>query len=305
MKELHINENDGGQRLDRFLSKLMPRMPKSMLYKGMRKNCVRLNGKHIKDGSVFISEGDVLTLYFKDEFFEKRDTGFKYVKPELDIAYEDENILVVNKAVGVLVHADDRGTAAATLIDMIKSYLAENGEYDPGDENSFTPALCNRLDRNTGGLLIAAKNAPALREMNEHIRSREVRKFYLAVVEGYPPEEGELRGYTERSGKVTTVSGKSSDKSREAWLKYWVKAKKNGYSLVEIELHTGRTHQIRAQFSAAGYPLAGDTKYGARGGGFRQALWSVRLVFDIGVDGRLGYLDGRSIEVKAPFEKDF
>ena len=115
MKELHINENDGGQRLDRFLSKLMPHMPKSMLYKGMRKNCVRLNGRHVKDGSVFISEGDVLTLYFKDEFFEKHDPGFKYVKPELDIAYEDENILVVNKAVGVLVHADDRSTAAQRL----------------------------------------------------------------------------------------------------------------------------------------------------------------------------------------------
>ena len=290
--------------MDRFLSKLMPLMPKAMLYKGMRKNCVRLNGKHVKDGSVFISEGDVLTLYFKDEFFEKRDTGFRYVKPELDIVYEDENILVVNKAVGVLVHAAGSSTDAATLVDMIKSYLAENGEYDPEDENSFKPALCNRLDRNTGGLVIAAKNAPALREMNEHIRNREVRKLYMAVVEGCPPVSGELRGYTERSGKVTSVSVKRTDKSKEAWLKYRVISKKSGYSLVEIELLTGRTHQIRAQFSAAGYPLAGDTKYGAKGRGFRQTLWSVRLIFEIS-GGRLGYLNGRSIEVRAPFEEDF
>ena len=305
MRELVIGENDGGQRLDRFIKKLMPRLPQSMLYKGMRKNCVRLNGRHVKDGSVFVSEGDVITLYFKDEFFEKRESGFKYVKPELDIAYEDENILIVNKAVGVVVHADERNTQA-TLIDMIKSYLAENGEYDPEKENSFTPALCNRLDRNTGGLVIAAKKARALRDMNELIRNREVRKFYRAVAEGYPPAEGHLEGYTERSDKLTTVTDKRAEGAKTASLDYRVMAQSDGYSLLEIELHTGRTHQIRAQLAAAGYPLAGDTKYGAKDGSFRQALWSVRLLFEPADTERyLGYLRGKTVEVTAPFEKNF
>lgn len=305
MREFIINENDGGQRLDRFLKKLMPRLPQSMLYKGMRKNCVKLNGKHIRDGSVFVNEGDVLALYFKDEFYVKERSSFAYVKPELDIVYEDENILVVNKAVGVVVHADERNTKAP-LIDMIKSYLAENGEYTPGAENSFAPALCNRLDRNTGGLIIAAKNARALRDMNERIRNREVRKLYMAAVEGHPPREGHMEGYTERDKKVTAVTDKPGSGAKAASLDYRVIAEKNGCSLVLIELHTGRTHQIRAQFSSAGYPLAGDTKYGARGGGFRQALWSVKLIFDFSnTEHSLGYLNGRTIEVKAPFETDF
>ena len=305
MREFVISENDGGQRLDRFIKKLMPRLPQSMLYKGMRKNCVRLNGRHTKDGSVFISEGDVITLYFKDEFFEKRESGFKYVKPELDIVYGDENILIVNKAVGVVVHADERNTQV-TLIDMIKSYLAENGEYDPEAENSFTPALCNRLDRNTGGLVIAAKKARALRDMNELIRNREVRKFYRAVAEGYPPDTGHLEGYTERRDKLTTITDKKTEGARAASLDYRVMAQRDGYSLLEIELHTGRTHQIRAQLAAAGYPLAGDTKYGAKGGSFRQALWSVRLLFELtDTENSLGYLKGKSIEVTAPFEESF
>ena len=157
MRGFVINENDSGQRIDRFITKLMPRLPKSMLYKGLRKRCVKLNGRHVRDGAVFIEEGDQIELYFKDEFFEP-DKAFSYIKPRLDIVYEDDNLLIVNKAVGVVSHADERGTAV-TLIDMIKSYLYDNNEYDPASEHSFSPSLCNRLDRNTGGLVIAAKNA--------------------------------------------------------------------------------------------------------------------------------------------------
>jgi 23S rRNA pseudouridine955/2504/2580 synthase len=304
MREFIINENDGGQRLDKFIAKLMPELPKSMMYKGFRKNCVKLNGKHIKDGSVFVEEGDSLKLFFKDEFF-SAEPEFKYVKPKIEVVYEDENILVVNKEPGVVVHADEHNTQR-TLIDMIQSYLFENGEYNPEGEQTFKPALCNRLDRNTGGLVIAAKNAKALRAMNERIKNREVKKFYMAVVEGYPENEGHLEGYTSRKGKVTTVSDTLSDGAREVSLDYSVAAQKNGHSLVTIELHTGRTHQIRAQFSAAGYPLAGDTKYGGHGGIFRQALWSVRLVFDFkDTDFVLGYLNGKEIAVEAPFAKEF
>ncbi|MCH5211769.1 MAG: RluA family pseudouridine synthase [Oscillospiraceae bacterium] len=304
MREFIINENDAGQRIDKFIAKLMPRLPKSMLYKGLRKNCVKLNGRHIRDGAVFIDEADILRLYFKDEFFEP-EKEFRYIKPDLDIVYEDENIIVINKAVGIVVHSDGQNTGN-TLVDMVQSYLFENNEYDPETENTFKPALCNRLDRNTGGLLIAAKNAKALREMNEKLRSREVRKFYMAVVEGYPEKEGHLEGYTSRKNNVTTVSERFSADSKAVSLDYRVLAEKNGYSLVEIELHTGRTHQIRSQFSAAGYPLAGDTKYGGHGSMFRQSLWSIRIQFAFrDTDCGIGYLNGKVIEVEAPFEKNF
>ncbi len=304
MREIIINENSGGQRIDRFIAKFMPLLPKSMMYKGFRKNCVKLNGRHIKDGSLFVEEGDVLELYFRDEFFSP-ELEFVYVKPKLDIVYEDDNLLIINKEAGVAVHAGERDMGH-TLIDMVQSYLFENNEYNPYEEQTFRPALCNRLDRNTGGLVIAAKNAETLRTMNECIRERKVRKFYAAVAEGYPPHKAHLEGWTSRKGKVTAVSDTETEGARRVSLDYRVIAEKNGHALLEIELHTGRTHQIRAQLAHAGYPLAGDTKYGGHGGMYRQALWAVRLMFDFkNTDFSLGYLDGREIKVTAPFEKEF
>ena len=222
MRQFTVGENDGGQRLDKFLSKLMPNMPKSMLYKGLRKKCVRLNGKHIKDGACFVSTGDVLMLYFADEFFAK-ENSFKYVKPRFDVVYEDDNILVVNKPVGLLCHSDENGEGD-TLVDMVKSYLYDMGEYNPQNEQTFSPALCNRLDRNTGGLVIAAKNASSLREINSSIKERRIRKFYTAVVCGTPPKTGHLENMLERSDKVTKVS----DKGKTASLDYRVIESKNG-----------------------------------------------------------------------------
>ena len=301
MREFTVNGNDAGQRIDKFISKLMPKLPKSMMYKGFRKKCVKLNGKHVKDGSVFVEEGDNIKLYFSDEFFEP-EPEFRYVKPDLDIVYEDENILVINKAVGVVVHADEKGSGK-TLIDMVQSYLLSKGEYDPHTENTFKPALCNRLDRNTGGLIIAAKNAEALRAMNERIRSREVHKYYMAIVEGYTEKSGHLTGYTTRKAKVTEVSDTPVKGGLEVSLDYETVKQKNGYSLVSVELHTGRTHQIRSQFAHIGFPLAGDRKYGGHGGMYRQALWSVRLRFDFkDTDFILGYLNGKEISIDAPFD---
>lgn len=299
MREFTVNANDGGQRLDKFISKLMPKLPKSMMYKGFRKNCVRLNGKHAKDGSVYVNVGDTVSLYFRDEFFGD-DTTFKYVKPDFTVLYEDDNIIVVDKAVGLLCHADENG-GGTTLIDMIKSYLCDSGEYIPTQEQTFKPALCNRLDRNTGGIVVAAKNAAALREMNDSIKNRRLRKFYTAVAEGYTPQSGTINSQLTRHGRVTAVSGNGKDAS----LSYTVKAQKDGYSLLEIELHTGRTHQIRVQLSALGYPLAGDTKYGGHGNKYRQALYSTRIVFSFDPDSPLGYLNGMEITAKAPFENDF
>ncbi len=303
MRQVTVNENDGGQRLDKFLSKLMPKLPGSMLYKGLRKKCVRINGRHVKEGAVRVESGDVLQLYFNDEFFE-RENSFVYVKPELDIVYEDENILVINKAVGVLVHPD-AGGRSKTLVDMVQSYLYEKGEYDPESENTFSPALCNRLDRNTGGLVIAAKNASALRAVNEGIRNRRIKKYYSAIAEGYTDDCGKLEGYVTRSGLVTSKADKNDKGAKQVSLSYRARARNNGYTLLEVELHTGRTHQIRSQLSAAGFPLAGDTKYGGHGGKFRQALWSVRLELDFDTSSPLAYLNGKRIEVKAPFEDEF
>ncbi|MBQ7794653.1 MAG: hypothetical protein IJ366_09095 [Clostridia bacterium] len=170
MREVTIEKNDAGQRLDKFLLKLMPSIPEAMLYKGLRKECVRLNGKHAKDGSVKLSEDDVLKLFFKDEFYEKNtDERFKSLTPKLNIVYEDENILLVDKPQGLSVHEDETNSGA-TLIDYIKCYLWKKGEYEPEREQSFVPALCNRIDRNTRGIVIAAKNAESLRIMNGKIK---------------------------------------------------------------------------------------------------------------------------------------
>ena len=183
MREIIINENDAGQRLDKFLTKFMPKMPFAMLYKSLRKNCVRINGKHVKDGAHTLTAGDKLTLYFKDEFFSDEVKDIKKSDIKLDIVYEDENILLINKRAGIVAHADDKNTSD-TLIDGIKSYLYEKGEFDPSAEHSFSPALCNRLDRNTQGIIIAAKNAAALRAVNEKIRDRQIQKLYLCVADG-------------------------------------------------------------------------------------------------------------------------
>ncbi|MBR0360071.1 MAG: RNA pseudouridine synthase, partial [Clostridia bacterium] len=173
--------------------------------------------------------------------------------------------------------------------------------YSPENEQTFKPALCNRLDRNTGGLVIAAKNARALREVNESIKMRRMRKFYTAIVTGKLEASGHLENKLLREDKVTKVS----DDGKVASLDYRVVSRKNGLNLVEIELHTGRTHQIRTQFAGIGCPLAGDTKYGGGGQKFRQALYSTKLILDFGDDSSLSYLNEKVIEIKSPLESEF
>lgn len=306
MKSVTVTKNDAGQRLDKFLTKLCPTLPKSLLYKQIRTKNIKIN-RHRAEIDTRLQEGDVLDLYLKDEFFAETAPKYDFLQAgtQLNIVYEDENILLADKKQGLLSHPD-RNEYGDTLIGRIKRYLYEKGEYDPAAENSFAPALANRIDRNTGGIVIAAKNAEALRILCEKIKNRELDKRYLCVVHGTPtPKEAVLTGNLEKNSeknKVYLVKN-ATDKSRTVRTRYRVLKSKNGLSLLEIELLTGRTHQIRAHMASVGHPLLGDGKYGKlnedkRLGFDKQALYSYSLRFCFDTDaGLLNYLNGKKFEV--------
>ena len=306
MKQITIGANDAGQRLDRFLSKAVPLLPASLAQKYIRLKRIKLNGGRAQRDSR-LQAGDLLQLYINDEFFDKprEDNAFLTVAvPKLQIVYEDEHILLADKRPGLAVHPHDGAEYGKTLIDHIQAYLYQKREWRPREENSFTPALCNRIDRNTGGIVIAAKTADALRILNQKIKDRELDKRYLAVVEGTPKrKEGSLKGYLFKDAKKNRVFVTDSPQpgSKSCQTNYRVLASKNGLSLVECELITGRTHQIRAQFAHAGHPLLGDGKYGKLDKRFDrtyQALYSYKLTFDFSTDaGILEYLNGKSFTV--------
>lgn len=311
MKAFTITKNDAGQRLDRWLGKALPLLPAPLAQKYIRLKRVKVNGKG-SQRDYRLQIGDLLELYINDEFFDTptEDNAFLSVfTPQLDILYEDEHILVCNKRPGLLCHPDEH-EYVSTLITHIQAYLYQKKEWSPRWENSFTPALCNRIDRNTGGLVIAAKTAPALRILNDKIRDREIGKFYLAAIVGrMTPPQGELKGFLlkDEGKKQVSVYKKPVPGGKSAATRYKTLQSKGSYSLVECELLTGRTHQIRAQFADSGHPLVGDGKYGRREDNRKverkgQALWSYKLVFDFPTDaGDLEYLRGKTIEV--PREK--
>ncbi len=307
MKELTIAPNDAGQRLDRFLAKAVPLLPASLAQKYIRLKRIKCNGARVQRDTR-LQAGDVLQLYINDEFFDKprEDNAFLTVStPKLSIVYEDEHILLVDKRPGIAVHPHDGAEYGRTLIDHIQAYLYQKREWRPREENSFAPALCNRIDRNTGGIVIAAKTAEALRIMNQKIKDREMEKLYLAVVEGTPkPQKGSLRGYLFKDAKQNRVFVTDTPQSgaKSCQTNYRVLASRNGLSLVECELITGRTHQIRAQFAHAGHPLLGDGKYGKLDKRFDrnyQALYSYCLTFRFSTDaGALEYLNGKRFSVR-------
>ena len=315
MKEFTIGANDAGQRLDRFLSKAVPLLPASLAQKYIRIKRIKLNGARAERDSR-LQAGDVLQLYINDEFFDKprEDNAFLTVAtPKLNIVYEDEHILLVDKRPGLAVHPHDGAEYGRTLIDHIQAYLYQKREWRPREENAFTPALCNRIDRNTGGIVIAAKTAEALRVINQKIKDREMDKRYLAIVEGTPkPPKGSLKGYLFKDAKKNRVFVTDTPQTgaKTCQTNYITLASTKGLSLVECELITGRTHQIRAQFAHAGHPLLGDGKYGKLDKRFDrtyQALYSYKLTFRFSTDaGALAYLDGKSFQVeKVDFVEEF
>lgn len=307
MKSITITKNDAGQRLDKFLTKRLPNLPKSLMYKYIRKKRIKLN-RGRAEISTRLSEGDVLDLYINDEFFERPapQYDFLHAPKQVNILYEDDNLLVLDKKVGLLSHPD-KTEYVDTLITRVKRYLYEKGEYDPEQEDTFTPALINRIDRNTGGIVLAAKNAETLRIMNQKMKDRELHKYYLCVVLGHPePQTGVLEGYlvkNEEKNRVRVLKRPTAD-SKRIRTKYRVLKQSRDLSLVEVELLTGRTHQIRAHFASIGCPLLGDGKYGKNqtnkkyGGYKRQFLYSYKLVLDFTTDaGILNYLNGREFTV--------
>lgn len=318
MKEFQIKKNDAGQRLDKFLTKAVKGLPTSLMYKYIRTKKIKVNRARTEQKYV-LQEGDIVQLFIKDEFFdspEKDNSALASITPKLTVVYEDENIILCNKRPGVLVHEDDEARDN-TLIMHIKAYLYQKGEYDPENEQSFAPALCNRIDRNTGGIVIGAKNAEALRVMNEKIKNDEISKFYYCVVHGKMPKKADtLTGFLLKDSDKNQVKifDKQVKGSKNIITKYKVVSEKNGMSLLEIELVTGRTHQIRAHMSYIGHPLLGDGKYGVnkddRAKGYKyQALYAYRLRFDFDDNsGALGYLKGKEVKLSRDdvwFLKDF
>lgn len=304
MREIIINKNDAGQRLDKFISKHFSTMPKAMMYMYIRKKCIKVNGKKA-DISTKLNEGDVIKLFIKDEFFDakpkKKQYDFMKAPATLNVIYEDENIIIVDKKQGVIVHPDE-SYHFDSLVSRLKHYLYNKGEFDPEKEQSFSPAFANRIDRNTGGLVIGAKNAAALRELNLKIKNREIEKLYLCVAHGiFKEKEKTLSSYmikNEKQNKVKVLSSPTSE-SKSMITKYKViEEYENNTSLVEVELITGRTHQIRAHLASIGHPLCGDVKYGKReneNSEYKyQALYAYKLRFNFkNLGGVLDYLNGK------------
>ncbi len=314
MKKFIIQKNDAGQRLDKFVLKAALGLSPSLMYKYIRKKAIKVNGKRAEI-SYRLCERDVVEMYINDDFFSEKKNSFLDIgyDPKLDIIFEDENLMLIDKKPGVLVH-EDAFEKRDTLINQVLLYLYKKGEYDPEGETSFVPSLCNRLDKNTGGIVIVAKNAKSQRLLYDIVKHRKVVKKYLALVHGIFNKKSDILTafLTKRpSGNIVDVTDIETEGSRKIITKYNVLREGKELSLLEIELVTGRTHQIRAHMAHVGHPVVGDCKYGYSRDNkimpFRhQALYATSLEFVIDdPENELYYLNGRIFSVKEVYFSKF
>lgn len=307
MKEIIINKNDSGQRIDKFLTKYLKRLPQSLMYKYIRKKRIKVNNKKC-DVSYILDEGDIVNLYISDEFFPEHsnDLDFLGAPTNLNIIYEDKNILIIDKKPGLIVHPD-KDVEIDCLINRIQHYLYAKNEYNPHESNTFSPALANRIDRNTGGIVLAAKNSESLRILNNKIKNKEIKKYYICRIHGYMPKKSDtLISYLSKDSDLNKVNISNAPKPgyKQIVTKYTVISNSNNESLLEIELITGKTHQIRAHLASTGHPILGDGKYGLNSyNNYRkypyQALYSYKIKFDFYSETTsLDYLNGKIFQVK-------
>lgn len=306
MREIIIASAQKGQRLDKYLLKYLNKAPKSFIYKMLRKKNIKLNNKKA-EGNEILSEGDIIKLFFSDEtifgFMEEK--SVQKADMDFEIIYEDSNVIIVNKPAGLIVHPD-KENKSNTLNDQLLYYLYKKGEYDISAESDFTPSICNRLDRNTSGIVVMGKNLEAVQQLNNIFRNRLVDKYYITVVKGEITGEGKVEGYHSKSGDNIASIGSEG--------KYILTKYKpigydccNKYTLTEIKLETGKSHQIRVCMAQINHPIIGDRKYGDKkinrffADKFNlknQFLHSYRLIFKTD-NGLLSYLNNR--EFKASF----
>ena len=315
MKEIRIGENESGQRLDKFLLKYMNRAPKSFLYKMMRKKNITLNGKKAQ-GNEQLKKGDTVKLFLSEEtigkFSEKQDYAGK-AEAELDILYEDKHTIFINKPVGML--SQKAGQKDVSLVEHLIAYLLTTGQIRPDELASFRPSVCNRLDRNTSGIVAAGKTLAALQELSRMFRERTIRKYYLCLVAGTVTEKRRISGWLSKDEKTNKVAVRSAPDGESVPIEteYCPIRSRDETTLLEVHLITGKTHQIRAHLASEGHPIIGDYKYGSRAvnesfrkeyGLTSQLLHARRLCFPE-CGGTLAYLSGREIEAPVPplFEK--
>ncbi len=316
MKEITITSLEEGQRLDRVLEKYLSRASAGFLYKMLRKKNITLNGKKA-DGKEKLCRGDVIRIWFSEETLEKfivPKQNTDWPRTRLSVVYEDEQILLVSKDVGMLTQK--ASGADVSLNEYVIGYLLDCGAVSAESLQSFRPSVCNRLDRNTSGIVAVGKTTAALQELSKMFRERTIHKYYQALVVGGLEEEKTIDGYLvkdERKNQVKILSKSVQDAQRilTRYVPVGRSAEKDGreaLTLLEIELITGRSHQIRAHLASVGHPVVGDPKYGnrdrnayfARTYGLRsQLLHAGRIVFPAS-DGPLGYLSGKAFTAKRP-----
>lgn len=300
MKSITVTDKDAGQRVDRLILKTFDRLPKSLMFKEIRKKNIKVNKKRCTPEQI-LNAGDVVELYLKDDVLHIKEKHYDFLKAsvDLDIIYEDENIIILNKKVGVLCHPDGKNYID-NLVARLKRYLYEKGEWNP-ESSTFTPSLANRIDRNTGGIVIGAKNSASLKILNEKIKNREIEKYYLTVVHGkMPKKQDTITAYLKKDSKknMVTVTDNQVEGSKKIITKYSVIDYYNDASLLEIDLLTGRTHQIRAHLAHIGHPLYGDGKYGKEQGRYRQALYSYKIKFNFNDENELSYLNQKTFQAE-------